>query len=106
MARATGIHVSEVVATMWSSNQIIEEEAVVSQRYLQPTFYQHLKISMEVKTSMQKTWSNCWLLTSISSNRLCRMKISSAPSQLVLMTMIMATSSLKITHSSYIIRME
>ncbi|GBM32946.1 hypothetical protein AVEN_268865-1 [Araneus ventricosus] len=76
------------------------------QRYLQPTFYQHLNISMDVKTSMQKTWSNGWPLTRISSKRLCRMKTPSAPSQMGFKAMMVATTSLKIPHPSYLIRIE
>ncbi|GBN33743.1 hypothetical protein AVEN_193043-1 [Araneus ventricosus] len=53
---------------------------------------------MVVKTSMQKTWSNGWPLTRISSKRLCRMKTSSAPSQMGFKTIMMETASLKIPH--------
>ncbi|GBL69732.1 hypothetical protein AVEN_199690-1 [Araneus ventricosus] len=91
MVGATGIQASEIVVK-YLVVKSVKKRWSFPQRYLQPTFYQPLKISMDVKTSMQKTWSNGWLLTRVSSKRLCRMKTSSEPSQMGFKTMMMATT--------------
>ncbi|KAG8201260.1 hypothetical protein JTE90_016747 [Oedothorax gibbosus] len=63
------------------SSQAAEDEVVSTDTESTDDFLSALKLSKDVKMSMQKTSSNGWLLTKIYSKRLYQMRILSLPSQ-------------------------
>ncbi|GBL60396.1 hypothetical protein AVEN_189183-1 [Araneus ventricosus] len=88
---------------IWLSNQIGEEEAVVSTEISTANFLSAFKDldGCQDVFAEDVEWSNGWPLTRISSKRFCRLKTSSGLSQMGFKMIIMAMTSLKIPHPSY-----
>ncbi|GBN98839.1 hypothetical protein AVEN_264690-1 [Araneus ventricosus] len=74
------------------------------QSYLQPTFYQHVKISM--MSRLAEDVEQCLAIDKDLQQETLSDEASSAPSQMGFQTTMMATTSLIMLHPSYLIRIE